>query len=132
MPITEDISTPDFIRGVINLRQETIPVIDLRTKFLMEKGQDNARTCIIITLFEINGESMGIGMIVDTVSEVLSIKKDDIEPSPNCGPSVPTHAISGIAKIKDKHVILLDLDRVVNEVEMKELLSSRAIIAKEA
>lgn len=114
MEITEVPQVPDFIKGVINLRGKVIPVIDLRLKFGMPPIEYNRETCIIV----VNVKDLLLGIVVDTVAEVLDISKDDIDPAPTFGGSIKTEFILGIGKIKDKVKILLDIDRVLSIEEL--------------
>ncbi len=118
MDFTPVPKTPDFVKGVINLRGKVIPVIDLRLKFGMEEDQYTERTCIIVV--EIQGQMVTIlmGIVVDAVSEVINIKADDIEQTPDFGTRLNTEYILGLAKTEDKVRILLDIDKVLNYVEL--------------
>ena len=118
LPITPVPRTPPFVKGVINLRGKVIPIIDLRLKFGMEEIDYTDRTCIIVV--EIEGESGTIlmGIVVDTVSEVLNIKAEDIEDTPAFGTDLNTDYILGIAKMEGGVKILLDIDRVLNTEEI--------------
>ena len=121
MPITTVPRTPDFIKGVINLRGKVIPVVDLRLKFEMERMVYSERTCIIVV--EIKGavSSVLIGIVVDSVSEVLNIKGTDIEDTPAFGTRVNTDYILGMAKMNGGVKILLDIDKVLSEEELAVL-----------
>jgi purine-binding chemotaxis protein CheW len=121
MSITTVPQTPEFVKGVINLRGKVIPVVDLRLKFGMEEIEYTERTCIIVV--EIAGASSAVlmGIVVDSVSEVLNIRGDDIEDAPTFGASLNTKYISGMAKIEGDVKILLDIDRVLSETEIASL-----------
>ncbi len=121
MPITTVPQTPDFVKGVINLRGKVIPVMDLRLRFGMESIDYNERTCIIVV--EIEGQSgiIQIGIVVDSVSEVLNIKGEDIEDTPTFGSKLDTEYILGMAKTEGGVKILLDIDRVLNADEISVL-----------
>jgi len=116
MDITHVPQTPDFVQGVINLRGKVIPVIDLRTKFGLERAEYNDQTCIIVV-----DVGMLMGIIVDTVQEVHDITAEDIEPPPQLGAAVDTNFILGMGKVKDDVKILLDIDRVLTSDELVEL-----------
>jgi len=118
MPITTVPQTPEFVKGVINLRGKVIPVVDLRLKFGMEEIGYTKRTCIIVV--DIMGASgvVMVGIIVDSVSEVLNIKGEDIEDAPTFGTSLDTEYILGMAKIEGGVKILLDIDRVLSGMEI--------------
>ena len=121
MSITTVPQTPEFIKGVINLRGKVIPVIDLRLRFGMTANDYTERTCIIVV--EIPGLSgtVMIGIVVDSVSEVLSIKGDEIEETPTFGTKLNTDYILGMAKMDGGVKILLDIDRVLSRDEMNML-----------
>jgi len=112
MEITPVPRTPEFIKGVINLRGKIIPVMDLRTKFGMESQEYNERTCIIVAEVLINGVQKLLGVVVDMVSEVVTISDSQIEPPPEYGTAIEHNSILGIGKIKDRVVIILDIDQV--------------------
>ena len=118
MPVTSVPQTPDFVKGVINLRGKVIPVMDLRLRFGMDAIDYTDRTCIIVV--EIAGEtgSVMIGIVVDTVSEVLNIKTEEIEDSPAFGTKLDTDYILGMAKMDGGVKILLDIDRVLRSEEI--------------
>jgi len=118
MPITTVPQTPEFVKGVINLRGKVIPVVDLRLRFCMEAIDYTERTCIIVV--EIEGESdvVLIGIVVDAVSEVLNIKGEDVENTPTFGTKLNTDYILGMAKMEGGVKILLDIDRVLSADEV--------------
>ena len=119
--ITPVPQTPSYVKGVVNLRGKVIPVVDLRLKFGMDSIEYNERTCIIVV--EIAGASKKIpmGIVVDSVSEVLNIKAGDIEDTPNFGSRLETDYILGMAKTGGGVKILLDIDKVLNSEEMAML-----------
>ena len=115
MEITSVPNAPQFIRGVINLRGKVIPVIDLRRKFLLERADYGARTCIIVV--DVRGIQMGI--VVDSVSEVVQIDGEMIEETPDFGTKLDTDFILGMGKVGDRVKILLDIGRVLNDGELE-------------
>jgi purine-binding chemotaxis protein CheW len=121
MPITSVPQTPEFVKGVINLRGKVIPVMDLRLRFGVEARPYTDRSCIIVV--EIAGASapLMIGVVVDEVSEVLNINKEDIEDTPTFGMRLNTDYILGMAKIGKGVKILLDIDRVLGAEELTHL-----------
>lgn len=122
MEITAVPHTPDYIKGVINLRGRVIPVLELRTKFGMGRQEYNERTCIIVVEVHGPAETVQVGMLVDSVSEVLNIPGEDIEPPPAFGTGeVDSANILGMGKVKGQVKILLDVDRVISEGELKQL-----------
>ena len=113
MKITAVPQTPSHVKGVINLRGQVIPVIDLRAKFGMDTAEITEQTCIIVCEIQSGGRSFSIGTIVDNVEEVLDIAGENIEESPQFGSSVDTDFILGMGKIGDTVKILLDIDKVL-------------------
>ena len=124
MDIHELPNMPPFFKGVINLRDRVIPVMDLRLKFSMEETDYNERTCIIIV--EISGVrgSTLTGIIVDSVSEVVNIKDDQVEDAPAFGAGVDKNMILGMAKLKEGVTILLEIDRLMHSHEAVEMAAS--------
>jgi purine-binding chemotaxis protein CheW len=121
MSITSVPQTPDFVKGVINLRGKVIPVIDLRLKFAMAAIAYSERTCIIVV--EIDGKSgtILIGIVVDSVSEVVNITQEEIEETPAFGSELDTDYILGMAKIEGGVKILLNIDQVLSSIEISAL-----------
>ncbi len=114
MDITNVPQTPDYMRGVINLRGKVIPVIDLRLKFSMPEDEHTQETCTIV----VEVDNTSIGIIVDKVSEVMEIKGEEIEGTPQFGQGIDTNFIMGLGKTKDTIVILLDIAKVLSEEEL--------------
>lgn len=121
MSITSVPRTPGFVKGVINLRGKVIPVIDLRLKFGMDAIAYTDRTCIIVVEIDSDDLTIQIGIVVDSVSEVLNIKEEEIEGAPSFGTSLNTEYILGMAKIDSGVKILLDIDQVLSAKEIKVL-----------
>lgn len=122
LPITPVPQTPGFVLGVINLRGKVIPVVDLRLRFEMEARRYSDCTCIVV--MEIETETVGIiqtGIVVDSVSEVLNIKAEEIENTPSFGVQLNTDYILGMAKMEGGVKILLDIDQVLSAREMSLL-----------
>ena len=117
---------PSHIKGVINLRGKVIPVICLRSKFGLENIEYSSRTCIIVVQVRGQAGLLLIGVIVDGVSEVLNIGATDIEDTPDFGTGVSIPYLLGMAKIKGKVKILLDIDRVMASDELSRLPSIAA------
>lgn len=114
MEITAVPQTPDYVRGVINLRGKVISVVDMRAKFGMPRTEDTSETCIIVVEVRKGAESVHMGVLVDSVSEVLNIAGDDIEDAPSFGGAqVDTEFILGIAKAGASVKILLEIDKVL-------------------
>jgi len=118
MHVTTMPQTPDFVKGVINLRGKVIPVMDLRLRFGMDAMDYTERTCIIVVEIEGSSGTIQIGIVVDSVSEVLNIKGDDIEDTPAFGTRLNTDYILGMAKMEGGVKILLDIDRVLTSEEL--------------
>ncbi|HEX2971424.1 MAG TPA: chemotaxis protein CheW, partial [Tepidisphaeraceae bacterium] len=114
MEITAVPRTPGYVKGVINLRGQVIPVVDLRSKFGMEAAERTEQTCIIVVEIRHGGRKLSTGIIVDRVSEVLNIAGEQIEEAPSFGASVDTAFILGMGKINDSVKILLDIDKVLS------------------
>ncbi len=113
MPITSVPRTPEYLRGVINLRGKVIPIIDLRLKFDMPGVEHTEETCIIVVQ---SGED-SVGAVVDKVSEVLDITDENIVDAPSLGADVNTDYILGIGKSESGVKLLLDIDKVLSSVE---------------
>ncbi len=121
MPVTSIPRTSDFVKGVINLRGKVIPVIDLRLKFSMESIEYTDRTCIIVVEIDSNETTVLIGIVVDSVSEVLNIKENEIEDTPTFGSRLDTDYILGMAKMEGGVKIILNIDRVLSAKEIEAL-----------
>ena len=117
MQITMVPQTPAYMKGVINLRGKVIPIVDLRVKFGIETMEYTDKTCIIVVEVASNGQKVMIGILVDSVSEVLNIKGADIEDAPNFGSSLNTNYILGMAKTGERVKILLEIDKVLSDGE---------------
>ena len=121
LPITSVPQTPAFVKGVLNLRGKVIPVIDLRLRFGMGEIEYTERTCIIVVEIESQTGMVMIGIVVDSVSEVLNIKGDDIEDTPTFGTKLNTEYILGMAKMEGGVKILLDINQVLSGEEIAVL-----------
>jgi purine-binding chemotaxis protein CheW len=119
--ITAVPQTPAHVKGVINLRGKVVPVVDLRLRFGMSTAEYTQRTCIIVT--QVQGESGAIlmGIIVDGVSEVLNLSSAEIEDTPDFGEEIAGRYLLGMAKVKGKVKILLDIDKVLSTQELHHL-----------
>lgn len=112
---------PLHIPGVINLRGAAVPVIDLNMRFNDVKTELTKRTAIIIVNIHIRERHVQLGLIVDTVSEVVNIKSDQVEPRPEFSNSINTDFINGITKINDRFVIILNMAEVLNFEDIEYL-----------
>jgi purine-binding chemotaxis protein CheW len=119
--ITAVPQTPAHIKGVINLRGKVVPVVDLRLKFGLAAAEYTQRTCIIVT--QVQGESgpVMMGIVVDGVSEVLNLTGAEIEDTPDFGEEISGGYLLGMAKVKGKVKILLDIDRVLSTQDLHNL-----------
>ncbi len=115
---------PDFVKGVINLRGRVIPVIDLRVKFGL-KSEYADRTCIVVVQVKLaNEQIVQMGLIVDSVEEVVNLPAEEIEPTPEFGTKVDTSYLLGMAKVKGQVKTLLDIDRVVSPETVQAIVQS--------
>lgn len=112
---------PGFVRGVINLRGAVVPVIDLSARFGRQKSEVTRRSCIVILETVSDSGSQDIGLMVDSVSEVLEIALSEIEPAPSFGTKIRADFISGMAKVNGRFVITLDVNKVLSVDEMAML-----------
>jgi purine-binding chemotaxis protein CheW len=121
--ITAVPQTPAHVKGVINLRGRVVPVIDLRLKFGLPQAEYSQRTCIIVT--QVQGESgpLMMGIVVDGVSEVLNLSDQEIEDTPDFGEDIGNRYLLGMAKVKGKVKILLDIDKVLSAQDLNGLNS---------
>ncbi|MBI4805029.1 MAG: chemotaxis protein CheW [Desulfovibrio sp.] len=122
--ITKMPRTPEYIRGVINLRGRAVPVVDMRLKFGMSETEHTVDTCIIIVEVRLAGDEVVLGALADSVKEVMDIEPNDIEPAPKMGTSVQTDFIRGIGRHADGFIIILDINKIFNEVELAEIAAS--------
>jgi len=114
---------PAFVRGVVNLRGMVVPVIDLCARFGRPSAPVTKKTCVVIVETLAHDERQVLGIVVDAVNEVLVIPHTDIEPAPSFGSSVRTDFIHGMGKVRDKFVVILNVDRVLSIDEMENLAS---------
>ena len=117
LEITSIPKTPGYIKGVINLRGKIIPIMDLRLKFGLEEKEYNERTCIVVVEITINDTRKLMGLIVDTVSEVVNLTTDQIEPPPEYGYQNSQAYLSGVGKVKERVILLLDIERILSQEE---------------
>ena len=110
--------TPDFMRGVINLRGSVVPVADMRLKFGMSETEKTVNTCIIIVEARVDGETTILGLLADSVQEVIDLEPDHIEPAPKIGMMLNTAYIKGIGKHNNSFIIILDIDAVFGAAEL--------------
>ncbi|HEY4363684.1 MAG TPA: chemotaxis protein CheW [Bryobacteraceae bacterium] len=114
--------TPPYVKGVINLRGKVVPVLCLRSRFRMETAEATSVSCIIVVQVQLSeGDAVLAGVIVDAVSDVVNIAPAEIEDTPDFGSGKTTPYLLGMAKVKGKVKILLDIDQVVKATDLAEL-----------
>ena len=119
--ITRIPQTPEFMRGVINLRGSVVPVADLRLCFGMDRGEDTQNSCIIVVEVKLEQDTAVIGALADSVEEVLDLEPDQIEPAPRIGTQIRTEFIRGMGKRDAQFIIILDIDRVFSEDQFEQM-----------
>lgn len=130
-PITKVPQSPSYLRGVINLRGNVLPVVDMRIKFGMPPTQIEKDTCIIVLSIDMDGEMVMLGILVDSVDEVLEIENSKIEPSPTIGTKYKVEFIKGMWRKEDGFIMLLNIDLIFSTEELlivKETQSSEVRI----
>jgi purine-binding chemotaxis protein CheW len=118
--VTKVPQTPDFMRGVINLRGSVVPVVDMRLKFGLSQTEKTVNTCVIITEILVNGESTIVGAMADSVQEVLDLKPEQIEPPPRIGVKLDINSIMGMGKHNDQFIIILNIDLLFSGDELAD------------
>ncbi len=116
--VTKVPGTPEYMRGVINLRGSVVPVLDIRLKFGMPAAEKTVNTCIIVVEVSFDGETTIIGALVDSVQEVFELDPDQIEPAPKIGMQLKTEFIKGMGKKDERFIIILDIDKVFSLEEI--------------
>jgi purine-binding chemotaxis protein CheW len=116
--ITNVPRTPEFIRGVINLRGRAVPVVDLRMKFGMGRTERTVNTCIIIVEVVLDGEAAVLGALADSVQEVYEMEASQIEAAPKMGARIKTEFIRGMGKCGEQFIIILDINKVFSAEEL--------------
>jgi len=117
--VTKVPRTPDFMRGVINLRGSVVPVVDMRLKFGMSRTEQTVNTCIIIVEINLDGERLILGALADSVQEVIDLEPGQIEPAPRIGTRLNTAFIKGMGKRDEQFIIILDIDRIFSMDELE-------------
>lgn len=110
--------TPQFVRGVINLRGAVVPVIDLRSRFGRPQATPGKKTCVVIFHTTSAEEKIDLGLMVDAVSEVIEISPADIEPAPQFGTSIRRDFIRGMGKVKDEFIVILEPEQALDIDDM--------------
>ena len=116
--VTKVPQTPEFMRGVINLRGGVVPVIDLKRKFGLGETEKTINTCVIISEVLINDESVVLGVMADAVDEVFDLLPENVEPAPKIGTQLNTEFLKGMGKKNDQFVLILDIDRIFSDEEI--------------
>ncbi len=126
--VTKVPRTPEFMRGVINLRGSVVPVVDLRLKFGMSKTEKTVNTCVIIVEVTVDNETTVLGALADSVQEVMDLEPDHIEPAPKIGTRLNTEFIKGMGKRDSNFIIILDVDKIfsINELAMVQATQTEA------
>lgn len=116
--ITKIPQTPEFMKGVINLRGSVVPVVDMRLKFSMSGTENTVNTCIIVMEVDMSNETVVVGALADSVQEVLELDPDQVEPAPHIGTSLNTDFLKGIGKHNDAFIMILNIDMVFSIDEL--------------
>jgi len=123
-PATKVPGTPEFMRGVINVRGNVVPIVDMRLKFGLSKTEKTVDTCIVVMEISVDDDKIVLGALVDSVQEVFEMEASQIEPPPRMGTRWKTEYIKGIGKRNDNLIIILDIDRVFSSNELSLLQDS--------
>ncbi len=116
--VTRVPGTPPWVRGVMNLRGSVVPVLDLSVKLGLAESPVTKRTCIVVSEVDLDGERVVMGVMADSVSEVLELSAADVEPPPAFGTAVRVDYLLGLGRLRDRFVLLLDVDRVLSSAEL--------------
>ena len=119
--VTKVPQTPDFMRGVINLRGSVVPVVDMRLKFGMSRTEKTVNTCIIVVEVQMEDEVHVLGALADSVQEVIEMEPSQIEAAPHIGTRLNTDFISGMGKHDNRFIMILDIDRVFSNEELQSV-----------
>jgi len=125
-------NTPSFVLGVINLRGVVVPIVDLRDRFGLTSMEHGPTTVVIIVKVEAAGKERVLGIVVDAVSEVYDIKQGDMQPPPDMDGSISIDFVTGLATMDEKMVILLDINKLVNEGILSNSPSKEVVAAEAA
>ena len=120
--ITKVPKSPEYMRGVINLRGNVLPVVDTRIKFRMPVTKDTVNTCIVVLDINMEGESLMVGILVDSVQEVLELQDDEIKPPPSIGSRYKSDFIQGMVKKEEEFIMILNIDAVLSSEEISSIL----------
>lgn len=128
--ITKVPKTPDFMRGVINLRGSVVPIIDLRLKMGMSATDETRDTCVIVMEIKFDDQIIELGALADAVHEVIELQENQIEPPPSIGIKLDTQFLKGMGKQKDSFIIILDIDKVFSVGELSIIKGDMQIDAE--
>lgn len=117
-------NTPEYIRGVINLRGTIVPIIDMRCRFRLDQLEYGPTTVVIVLKVNNDDKSRTMGVVVDGVSDVYNMPEEEIKPSPDFGSNVDTDFVKGLATVNEKMVIVLDIDHMLNSDELNAVDSA--------
>lgn len=129
--ITRVPKMPEFMRGVINVRGNVVPVVDLRYKFGLTVTEPSVDTSIIVLEVNFAGDTIRIGTIADSVEEVVEISAEQIEPTPKIGTKLDTDFIEGIGKINERFVVILDTDKIFTTQDIGKVTEKTAALDSE-
>lgn len=130
--VTRMPNTPNWVRGVFNLRGSVIPVLDLAVKLGLGEAPVTKTTCIVILEVSLQGEAMVIGVIVNAVSQVIDLGEEDIKPTPPFGVGIDTHYFMGVANIGKQLALLIDIDKILSTEELPQIEAMTASAVAEA
>ncbi|MGL1903468.1 MAG: chemotaxis protein CheW [Fibrobacterales bacterium] len=120
-PITPVPKTPSYVRGVINLRGKIIPIVEMRKKFQLNTTEDTDVTCIVVVQLRVGDQDITMGTLIDEVSEVVFIEENQIQDTPSFGTGVDTDFIMGVAKLQERVIMLLDINKILSPSELDAL-----------
>lgn len=123
--VTKVPGTPDYMRGVINLRGSVVPVLDMRLKFGLTQTERTVNTCVVVVEASFEKENMVIGALVDSVQEVFELEANQIEPAPKIGTHLRTEFIKGMGKRDETFIIILEIDKVFSLEELVDVAEAR-------
>lgn len=123
-PVTKVPCTPEFMRGVINLRGSVVPVVDMRLKFGMSKTEKSVNTCIIVLEATLDSELTTIGAIADSVQEVIELDNSKIEPPPQMGSRLKVEFLKGMGKLGENFFMILDINKIFSATELTAVMEA--------
>jgi len=130
--ITKIPRTPEYMRGVINLRGSVVPVIDLRLKFGMSKSERTIKTCIIVLEIAFDHETVVLGALADSVEEVFELEPAQIEPPPRLGTKFKAEFLQGMGKREENFLMILEIDKVFSSDELIIVQETGSLMAESA